>query len=246
MAVTPKKKQLFQKPSHMTFAAKVIQQNLTLVRPSGLPLGIKTMNPYEQKEVQETVTQFYTKYFNDNNKRTLILGINPGRFGAGITGIPFTDPIRLAEVCGIPNTFNPKPELSSLFIYEMITAFGGPERFYQQFYINSVCPLGFTLDGKNLNYYDVPALQNALTPYIEENIKSLIDIGLHTDFCFCLGEGKNYQFLSKFNESKGYFGEVIPLSHPRFIMQYKLKTKGDYINPYIKSFQENPQEMLSK
>ncbi len=37
--------------------------------------------------------------------RYLILGINPGRFGGGITGIPFTDPIRLQNICGIENDF---------------------------------------------------------------------------------------------------------------------------------------------
>jgi len=230
----------------MTFAAKIIEQNLSLVRPSGLPLGIKTLNPVEQKEVQEAIIQFYTKYFDDSNDRILILGINPGRFGAGITGIPFTDPISLAEVCSIPNSFNPKPELSSVFIYEMIAAFGGPEKFYKSFYFNSVCPLGFTLDGKNLNYYDIPALQNALSSYIEENIKSLISMGLRTDVCYCLGEGKNYQYLNKLNETKGFFREIVPLSHPRFIMQYKLKTKADYVDQYLKSFREHQMEALTQ
>ena len=229
----------------MTFAARIVEQNLSLVRPSGLPPGIKTLNPVEQKEVQEVIIQFYSKYFDDDNERVLILGINPGRLGAGITGIPFTDPIRLADVCGIPNSFNPKPELSSVFIYEMISAFGGPEKFYERFYFNSVCPLGFTLDGKNLNYYDVPALQNALTSYIEENIQNLISLGLRTDVCYCLGEGKNYQYLNKLNEVKGFFREIVPLSHPRFIMQYKLKTKADYVDQYLKSFQEHQFEILN-
>lgn len=229
----------------MTFAAKIVEQNLTLVRPSGLPLGFKTLNPAEQKEVQQLIIQFYTKYFSDNNERVLILGINPGRYGAGITGIPFTDPIRLAEDCSIPNALTPRPELSSVFIYEMIAAFGGPEKFYEQFYFNSVCPLGFTLDGKNINYYDNRALQNALDPYIEEHMKSLISLGLRTDVCYCLGEGKNYQYLNKLNETKGFFREIVPLSHPRFIMQYKLKTRNDYVDQYIKSFEEHRFEILS-
>jgi len=229
----------------MTLAAKIIHQNLTLLRPSGLPSGIKTMNPYERKEVQEVVTTFYSKYFNDDSKRRLILGINPGRLGAGITGIPFTDPIRLSEVCGIANPFIQRPELSSVFIYEMINAYGGPTKFYRDYYFNSVSPLGLTLDGKNINYYDIPALQNALVPYIEENIKNLISLGLQTDFCFCLGEGKNYQFLSKLNDSNKFFDEIIPLSHPRFIMQYKLKTKETYIDSYLKSFSEHSLETLN-
>ena len=50
-------------------------------------------------------------------QRHLLLGINPGRFGGGVTGIPFTDPIRLQNVCGIENNFEKKQELSSVFIY---------------------------------------------------------------------------------------------------------------------------------
>jgi hypothetical protein len=43
-------------------------------------------------------SSFYQKYYADNKKRSLIIGINPGRFGAGVTGIPFTDPIRLKRI----------------------------------------------------------------------------------------------------------------------------------------------------
>jgi len=75
----------------------------------------------------------------------------------GITGIPFTDPVKL-EVLGIANDFQKKRELSSDFVYQMITAFGGANKFYQTFYISAISPLGFTKDEKNLNYYDVKRL----------------------------------------------------------------------------------------
>jgi len=49
------------------------------------------MNPFrENPEALIVSGKFYKKYYNDNNPRFLILGINPGRFGAGVTGIPFT------------------------------------------------------------------------------------------------------------------------------------------------------------
>ncbi|MFI5224347.1 MAG: DUF4918 domain-containing protein, partial [Nitrospirales bacterium] len=66
----------------------------------------------------------------------LILGINPGRLGAGLTGIPFTDPLKLQNICGIENTLPKKAELSADFIYTMISAFGGPEAFYKKFYFS--------------------------------------------------------------------------------------------------------------
>src|SRR5665811_2176339 len=100
------------------------------------------------------ISRFYNKFYSDYFPRYLILGINPGRFGAGVTGIPFTDSKRLSEKCGLSiprlKTFEP----SSVFVYEMIDAYGGVEQFYNKFFISAVCPLGFTLinnKGKSIN-----------------------------------------------------------------------------------------------
>ncbi len=189
------------------------------------------------------VTAFYTKYYNDNDQRHLILGINPGRFGGGITGIPFTDPKRLVSECNIPYTGKPAHEPSSVFIYKMINAFGGAEKFYSRLYISSICPLGFTATNKigkevNYNYYDMPALTQAVKPFIIQTLHQQIAFGLNTDTCFCMGTAKNYQFLSKLNEEEHLFKHIIPLEHPRFIMQYKSKTLQDYIDKYLTSFQQ--------
>ena len=102
---------------------------------------------------------FTKNIYNDYRTRHLILGINPGRFGAGVTGIPFTDTKRLNDPCGIAYSGKVTHEPSSVFVYEVIEAYGGVHEFYNDFYINSVFPLGFTIsDGsgkeKNFNYYD--------------------------------------------------------------------------------------------
>lgn len=31
------------------------------------------------------------------------------------------------------------------------------------------------------------------------------------------------------------FAELIPLEHPRYVMQYKLKPKAEYINKYLQA-----------
>src|SRR6185312_8848582 len=147
---------------------------------------------------------FYRKYYNDHNKRHIILGINPGRFGGGVTGIPFTDPKRLKAICNIDYEGKETHEPSSVFIYEMIDAFGGPEKFYGHFYINSICPLGFTAKGKNgkeinHNYYDSKELTAAVYDFIIENIQKQIGLGSDTDTCFCFGNGRNEKFLRKLN-----------------------------------------------
>ncbi len=164
----------------------------------------------------------------------MILGINPGRFGGGLTGVPFTDPIKLEEFCGIKNTLQKKPELSAEFIWKVIFEMGGPEQFFSRFYINSVFPLGFTKDGKNLNYYDIPALQKIAEPYSVQSIKTQLEFGINRELAFCLGEGQNFKVLNKLNLAHGFFKEVIPLSHPRFIMQYRRKFVDDYMLKFAK------------
>jgi hypothetical protein len=67
-----------------------------------LPTNIRIMNPFREEENALRISsEFYKKYYNDDNKRHLILGINPGRFGGGLTGVPFTDPKRLKSECHI-------------------------------------------------------------------------------------------------------------------------------------------------
>lgn len=231
-----------RKLNAMTFGQKVMRFN-TQLRYTGNPLppGIRVMNPFTDDGTMEIVEQFYAKFYNDNRKRHLVLGINPGRFGGGVTGIPFTDTKRLVSACNIPFEGKQSHEPSSVFIYEMIDAYGGPRKFYNDFFINSPSPLGFTKvssDGKetNYNYYDSPALIKAVKGYMIESIRKLIELGVDTNVCFCFGTGKNFQFLSKLNEEHKFFGELIPLEHPRYIMQYKSKSRHEYVGKYLSAF----------
>ncbi len=217
----------------MTYGEKIIRFLNSLTLDTRLPEEIRVMNPYLSKEVREAVRCFYEKFFPDDHPRTFLIGINPGRFGAGVTGISFTDPIRLEETCGVPNPFDKKQEISSVFIYSMIEAFGGPENFYKRFYITATCPLGFTLHGKNLNYYDLKELEETVTPFIVASMKKQLDFGANRDVAFCVGEGKNYKFLLRLNREHHFFETIIPLPHPRFVMQYRYKKKNDYITLYL-------------
>lgn len=198
-----------------------------------LPKGIGVMNPYQDPSTMELVAAFYQKYYSDKTPRILMLGINPGRFGAGATGISFTDPIRLETVCGIKNPLPKKPELSADFIYRMIEAYGGADRFYQRYLVSAVSPLGFTLNGKNLNYYDDKKLEAAIRPFAVASIAHLVNLGMDRSRCYCVGEGKNVKFLNELNEEESWFGEIIALPHPRFIMQYKRKQLSGYIDKYV-------------
>ncbi len=198
-----------------------------------IPAKIDCLLPFESEEVKSVNQVFYDKYFNDNNSRTAILGINPGRFGAGVTGVNFTDPIKLENSLGIKNTFIKRNELSSDFVYQVIDNFGGPKIFYSKFFISSVCPIGFTSNGKNLNYYDDKKLKQNIVEFVFQCLTKQIKIGLQIKKVICLGEGSNFKFLNELNKKYKFFEEIIPLPHPRFIMQYRRKQIDDYLENYL-------------
>lgn len=222
----------------MTFAEQVLSFLEQLYFPLALPSGIEVMNPFRDAATMGVCNQFYTKYYSDREQRWMMIGINPGRFGGGLTGIPFTDPVRLQNRCGVQNDWPKKQELSSVFMYEMMEAFGGLPQFYRNFYITSVCPLGFTKHNKNLNYYDDRLLQARVKDFAVDCLHRQLRFGIHRTVAFCLGEGKNFHYLSALNKETNFFEKIVPLSHPRFIMQYKLRYKQEYIASYLEKFHE--------
>jgi hypothetical protein len=217
-----------------TFAKRAFRFYTGLTAPRA-PRGVIVMNPYTDPRARGLVRQFLDKYFDDDRPRTLVMGINPGRFGAGITGVTFTDPIALAERCGIPNDLQRLPELSSVFVYQVIERYGGPRKFYRRFFLTAACPLGFIRNGVNLNYYDDRALERAMTPFIVESIRKQIAMGGRTDRAIILGIGTNLKFMEELNAKHGFFGELTALEHPRWVMQYRRKKLDEYLEKYVKA-----------
>jgi len=223
----------------MTIADRVIKFYHELDFNGDLPEGIRIMIPSRDSSVvRKLIREFYTKFYSDCKPRQLVLGINPGRFGAGATGIPFTDTRRLNEKCGISFTDFRTHEPSSVFVYEMIDGFGGVREFYGKFLVSAVCPLGFTKAGGkgrpvNYNYYDSREIMTAAYPFIVETLKKQCAFGIDTSACYCLGTGKNFDFLEKLNREQQFFRRIIPLEHPRFIMQYRARLKSEYVRKYV-------------
>ena len=215
----------------MDFATNVLKFFSQLEIEEKLPKGVEVLNPYKSGLAMKLSTKFYQKYYPDNEKRTFLIGINPGRLGSGLTGIGFTDPVNLADYCGIESSLDKKHELSSRFIYQMINSLGGVNQFYRKFYFTSVSPLGFVKDGKNLNYYDIPELQVKLEKFIVSSMKKQIEFGAHTT-AYSLGMGKNIAYLNQLNKKHCLFETIVPLPHPRWIMQYRLRRLEEFIELY--------------
>lgn len=220
-----------------TFGEKVVAFNKKLKFSGNLPEGFEVMNPFfDNPETIAVMSKFYQKFYNDYHQRKFIIGINPSRRGAGVTGVPFTDTKRLETMCGIEMKTAHTHEISSVFLYDVIENFGGVEAFYKKFYINSPFPLAIirkTLKGNlNANYYDDKDLFEAAKPFIIKSLKDHIDLGLDTSEVFILGK-KNATFIDKINSQEKFFEKMTVLEHPRYIQQYKIKEKQLYIDKYL-------------
>ncbi|MEJ7914469.1 MAG: uracil-DNA glycosylase family protein [Chitinophagaceae bacterium] len=218
----------------ITWAEHLFSFYKNLKPPAQLSGGIDWLYPQQSTEVLVVVQAFLEKYYADTAPRRLLLGINPGRFGAGVTGVNFTAAKQLTEECQLLHPFKAGSELSAEFIYAVVNAYGGPAAFYKNFFIGSVCPLGFVKGGKNINYYDDKQLLAAAEPFIIKSLTELLAFPFLRDRCFCIGEEKNFRYLSKLNAQHGWFESIVPLPHPRFIMQYRRKQVPEYVDRYIR------------
>ena len=216
----------------MSFSSKAIKYFNELSPPDFAINGVELINPYESPAVKLVMRDFYNKFYNDENQRIFVFGINPGRFGGGLTGISFTDPVVLRESCKIDNRFGERKELSSKFIYAVVDEFGGTRMFFSKAFLTALYPFAIIKDGKNYNYYDNKSLAEKLKPKIIETIKSQIEFGARRDVAILLGK-KNAKYFFELNNDFHFFDKVVVLEHPRYIMQYRLKKIGYYINKYI-------------
>lgn len=220
------------------FSDNVIRFNRNMNYRGELPPGFRVINPYlDNPETLDVMERFYHKYYNDSNERRFILGINPGRYGAAVTGVPFTDTKHLESVCGIKMKSAYTHEPSAVFVHEMIKEAGGAVPFFHRFYINSLFPLAIvrqTKDGKwiNANYYDEPEIFKKTEDFMISSLKTQIEFGLDTSRIFVLGK-KNAKYVEKINKRVNLFDKLIVLEHPRYIQQYKIKDKQFFIDKYI-------------
>ncbi len=229
--------------AHQTFAERVISFNKNLHFTDQLPDGFKVLNPFEDNpEVVEVMEKFYTRFYSDTQTRKFIIGINPGRHGAGATGVPFSDTKRLQEYCGITMKTVKTHEVSSVFVYDLITYYGGVDEFYKKFYINSPFPLAIvqkTTSGSwlNANYYDSKTLFEAVSRFMVQTVKQHINLGIDTSEVVVLGK-KNAEYIKKFNAAHHFFNEIHVLDHPRYIQQYKSKEKAFYLDSYLQTLHQ--------
>ncbi|MEM9423822.1 MAG: uracil-DNA glycosylase family protein [Spirochaetota bacterium] len=207
---------------------------------------IQFLYPLKRSAVLGPFREFYQRFYSSGPPRCLVFGINPGRLGAGVTGIQFTDTIRLEKNCGIPWPGSRSRESSSEFIYSMIEEYGrrvgrsDVSAFFQNFLLQSLLPLGLVSSGgnraRNFNFYDDKELLDICREKIVRHIQTLLLWGCRRDLAFCLGSGTNLKVLRQLNHEFQFFARIIALEHPRYVMQYKYKERQLYIAKYCDHF----------
>jgi hypothetical protein len=229
-----------------TFADKVLSFNKLLSKINiDLPKTFSLVNPFVGdgcKQIEKITNMFYNKFYSDKNKRIMILGSSPARRGTAITGIPYEDAEHLYSQTGICVEEFYVNKASSNFLYEVIERYGGCEKFYSKFYMNFVCPLGIVKTNEkghnvNCNYYDNKLLEHSLYDFMINSLKKQLTFNIDTKVCYCIGSGANFEFLTKINGEYKFFDRIIPLEHPRFIMQYNSKDKEKFLRKYLELLQ---------
>jgi hypothetical protein len=200
-----------------TFAGRVL--NFYENNPGWTSGNMVITSPWTEPAKRTAITEFYQKFFSDDSPRTYILGINPGRYTATSTGVPYTDGYALEHTCRIANSFAKSREMVAKFIERVVAAYGGAEEFYADFYAGAVFPFEILLEGKYRNYYasDVwDELEDAIIDLLEQ----MAEFGSNGRVVI-LGSGLNKKFFDKLNAKLGLFEVVGVLDHPRYLMQYK-------------------------
>jgi len=222
----------------MSAFGKTVEQFLTsLTLDVKLPDGFSVLDPYRSADVQSVIHQFCAKYYTGTHPRLSVWGINPGRFGAGITGLSFTDPYALAHQLKLKTEITGRREPSAEFISSVIDGYGGPKAFYRDVFMSALSPLGFVKDGKNINFYDDARLKADIVPFVVNSMRVMIDAGLRTDATVLLGSGALKSFFEKHIRPLVHFDTVIYLDHPRYVMQYRRREMERYVQDYVRTLQ---------
>ncbi len=168
--------------------------------------------------------QFWQQYVPEPLPQTVIVGLNPGRLGAGLTGIPLLDFRSLANL--LPDTQLPRNETepSANFFHRVVQNIGA-EKFYREFYVSNVSAVGYVRDNKNCNYPDLP---DAAQRIIEQRFLDEMAV-LAPKRIIALGREVEATVQRLFS---GGSVTISHLPHPSWIMTYRLREAQSWVRRY--------------
>lgn len=192
--------------------------------------NVSVLNEFIKNE--KFIRKFYEEYVDCNigNIKVVMCGINPGRYGAGKTGIPFIDFDSLSEL--LPGVQRNDSERSAKFFYSVIKEYGA-KKFYYNIYVTNICSVGFEKDNKNYNYYQ---LAKSVKEVIYVNFLEKINI-LSPDVIIPLS--KDVEDTLKNLKSNGELKETLiesRLNHP-YYCSIKTNWEREFDN-YVKKLKK--------
>jgi len=179
----------------------------------------------------KAIRTFNNQFYGNKHPKTVLCGINPGKLGAGKTGIPFVDFTSLSKM--IEGVDRDDTERSAQYFCEIVHEFGDRE-FYKTFYVTNVSWVGFVRSEKNVNYYDLPTTAKA---FVYEMFKLEMDF-ISPVTIISLAESVKETVEQIFSQSEIDTTKKLP--HPNycaFPKNYE-KCKKQYIevlSPYIQA-----------
>ncbi|HCN83894.1 MAG TPA: hypothetical protein DIT07_09790 [Sphingobacteriaceae bacterium] len=175
------------------------------------------------------IIEFHKRYVQSNSPKVVICGINPGRFGAGKTGIPFIDFNSLSQM--LPNIEKKEAEKSAKFFFSIVQEFG-VDTFYQKFHVTNMSWYGFyhLKTRKNINYNNLPTeIQNLLIDKFLEEMRFI-----NPDVIIPVGDIVNWELLCNPNVKSRLTAKIAPrLYHPAYRLVDKktyMKTLTEYLS----------------
>ncbi|MBT8467842.1 MAG: single-stranded DNA-binding protein [Deltaproteobacteria bacterium] len=139
--------------------------------------------------------ELYLSRFGSGKKEVVLVGMNPGPFGMGQTGVPFGDVGLVRDWMGIdapvdrPTREHPKrpvlgfdcarSEVSGSRLWGWARdRFGTPERFFSRFFVVNYCPLLFVEStGRNRTPDKLsPDERGALLPACDQALRAFVEI----------------------------------------------------------------------
>ena len=177
---------------------------------------------------KNNIVEFHKKYVEPNSPKIVICGINPGRNGAGLTGIPFIDFASLSQM--LPCIKKNDWEQSANFFFSIIQEFG-IETFYRNFHVTNISWFGFSrIDkSKNVNYYEIPTeIQKYLINKFVEEMAFI-----NPDYIIPLAEHVSWELdsLKKQDKIKAKIGTR--LNHPAWVMAHRRKDLNTWRKKYV-------------
>lgn len=196
------------------FTTSLNKQNITILR--------------DFESNMENIQKFCDKYYSNGVPFRVICGMNPGRLGAGKTGIPFIDFNSLSKL--LDDVSNEDSEKSAGFIFDVIEEFGR-ERFFDNFYLTNFCSVGFMKNGANYNFDCLP---NQLLEIVKNNFyeemevvkpKSVLSLSVSVQNSVCT-----------LLQNATILKERLP--HPSWVMTYRSKSADKWKGKYLSTMEK--------